>query len=327
MNPFSSPHFFYRNFPDSNTYASNYPDYNREHGDTTTTWNAPFNGLFLDANANETSAGRSPDLFEFEFDAHAFAPPAPSAPRRHPADVSAFAQEKTKQENWNWRAEFDNQEYCPGYRNENAASIFRSSPPGPYSYYGHPTTSYHPAAPFDQSRRVYSTRDNIQSTRKIPSRSKGKSACKKKQKNIKVTSATKKDTKIVSSTVKDEVNIGLEDLQNQAVVPPSAIPITSEVHEKDVMCGRGGKTNTFVGNLRFRELVKSLQPKYLICRRREKPLLAKYIVSTIRKQGGRFLKKMPNGAYSEIGDEQAIAKTLQALREGLKVRATTKKVP
>jgi hypothetical protein len=180
---------------------------------------------------------------------------------------------------------------------------------------------------------VYSTSigDNIQSsTRKIPSRSNtGKSAYKKKQKNVKVTNATKKDTKLVSSTVRNEVNIDLgdlDDLKNQAVVPPSAIPITTELHEKDVMCGRGGKTNTLIGNLRFRELVKSLQPKYLICRRKEKPVVAKYIVSNVRTQGGRFLKKMPNGAYCEIGDEQAITKTLQALREGLKVRAITKDV-
>jgi len=335
MNPFSSPHFFYTNFPISNAYASNYPEYNttnREHGDSTT-WNTPFNGpFFLDSNANDTSAGRSPELFEFEFDIHAFAPPAPSNPRHHPVDA-ASGQEKTNQENWTTsRApEFDNQEYFPGNRNENVANIFRSSPPGSYSYYGHPA-SYHPAAPFDQGNHMFSTRDNIQSTRTIPSRSKGASAYKKKQKkapkarNVKGTIAANKDMKVVSSALKEEVSIDFEDLQNQAVVPPSAIPMTAELHEKDVMCGRGGKTNTFIGNLRFRQFVKSHQPKYLLCRRREKPLVAKYIVSTIRKQGGRFLKKKPNGGYSEIGDEQAIAKTLQALREGLKVRANTKKV-
>lgn len=54
-------------------------------------------------------------------------------------------------------------------------------------------------------------------------------------------------------------------------------------------------------------------------------MLAREIVCVIRSQGGRFLKKSGNSnstAYEDIGDHKAEAKTAQALREGLDVRAT-----
>jgi hypothetical protein len=60
-----------------------------------------------------------------------------------------------------------------------------------------------------------------------------------------------------------------------------------------------------------------------LARRKEKPLLARTIVLVIRKRGGRFLKKdEETGELYEVGDNKAEAKTSQALREGLDVRAT-----
>jgi hypothetical protein len=51
--------------------------------------------------------------------------------------------------------------------------------------------------------------------------------------------------------------------------------------------------------------------------------LARTIVLIIRKRGGRFLKKdEESGELFEVGDSKAEAKTSQALREGLDVRAT-----
>jgi len=51
--------------------------------------------------------------------------------------------------------------------------------------------------------------------------------------------------------------------------------------------------------------------------------LARTIVLVIRKRGGRFLKKdEETGELYEVGDAKAEAKTSQALREGLDVRAT-----
>jgi hypothetical protein len=69
--------------------------------------------------------------------------------------------------------------------------------------------------------------------------------------------------------------------------------------------------------------VQDFQPIYLLARRKEKPLLARTIVLIIRKRGGRFLKKDDEtGELYEVGDAKAEAKTSQALREGLDVRAT-----
>lgn len=112
----------------------------------------------------------------------------------------------------------------------------------------------------------------------------------------------------------------------EPILPPSDHPICDSpaaINAHDVLCGRGGGTNSQIGNRRFRKLVQDFQPTYLLARRKEKPLLARTIVLIIRKRGGRFLKKDDeSGELYEVGDSKAEAKTSQALREGLDVRAT-----
>eukprot|EP00559_Dactyliosolen_fragilissimus_P003243 CAMPEP_0184872762 /NCGR_PEP_ID=MMETSP0580-20130426/41470_1 /TAXON_ID=1118495 /ORGANISM="Dactyliosolen fragilissimus" /LENGTH=787 /DNA_ID=CAMNT_0027375603 /DNA_START=551 /DNA_END=2914 /DNA_ORIENTATION=- len=123
-----------------------------------------------------------------------------------------------------------------------------------------------------------------------------------------------------------EVNFDIRNPPLEPVLSPSSDPICtiqSAVKKDDVLCGRGGGTNTQIGNRRFRHLVHEFQPTYLLCRRKEKPLIARTIVLIIRNRGGRFLKKdEQSGMLYEVGDEKAEAKTSQALREGLDVRAT-----
>ena len=78
-----------------------------------------------------------------------------------------------------------------------------------------------------------------------------------------------------------------------------------------------------MGNRRFRALVRDFQPTYLMAKRREKPLMARSVVLIVRHRGGRFLRRDDvDGKLYEVGDEKAEAKTSQALREGLDVRAT-----
>jgi hypothetical protein len=112
----------------------------------------------------------------------------------------------------------------------------------------------------------------------------------------------------------------------EPILPPSDHPVCdspASINSHDVLCGRGGGTNSQVGNRRFRKLVQDFQPTYLLARRKEKPLLARTIVLIIRNRGGRFLKKdEETGELYEVGDQKAEAKTSQALREGLDVRAT-----
>jgi len=124
----------------------------------------------------------------------------------------------------------------------------------------------------------------------------------------------------------EEVDFEVTDPPPEPVTPPSDKPLCeslADVNGYDVLCGRGGGTNSQVGNRRFRQLVQEFQPTYLLARRKEKPLLARTIVLIIRKRGGRFLKKDDEtGELFEVGDTKAEAKTSQALREGLDVRAT-----
>lgn len=89
------------------------------------------------------------------------------------------------------------------------------------------------------------------------------------------------------------------------------------VNDNDVLCGRGGETNHHPGNVRYRALVKEMQHKYLLAKRRDKPQIARKIVDVVRERNGRFLKRCPNrGEWREIGQNKAREKTSQALREG-----------
>lgn len=123
-----------------------------------------------------------------------------------------------------------------------------------------------------------------------------------------------------------EVDFDIADPPLRPVMPPSdiaAIDSTALMSENDVLCGRGGGTNSQMGNRRFRALVRDFQPTYLMAKRREKPKMARSVVLIVRNRGGRFLRQDDtDGRLYEVGDEKAEAKTSQALREGLDVRAT-----
>jgi len=91
------------------------------------------------------------------------------------------------------------------------------------------------------------------------------------------------------------------------------------VQPHDVLCGRGGATNNHPGNRFFRKIVKEHQPDYFRAKKREKPNVAREIVSAIKARNppGRFLKKCPtSGIWHEISDRRATEKASQALREG-----------
>lgn len=97
--------------------------------------------------------------------------------------------------------------------------------------------------------------------------------------------------------------------------------LVHDINPEDVLSGRGGATNSHSGNRAFRSLVKNHQNKYLRAKKRDKPKVASIIVESVRKKGGRFLRRYerpaPDGRvlWIEIGDERAREKTCQALRE------------
>mmetsp|Transcript_177 Transcript_177/g.183 ORF Transcript_177/g.183 Transcript_177/m.183 type:complete len:566 (+) Transcript_177:185-1882(+) len=91
------------------------------------------------------------------------------------------------------------------------------------------------------------------------------------------------------------------------------------VNNNDVLCGRGGATNSHIGNRSFREIVKQYKDRYLKAKKKEKPNVAGEIVDKIRnlEPNGRFLRKdRDTGCWVDIGDVRAKEKTSQALREG-----------
>lgn len=140
-----------------------------------------------------------------------------------------------------------------------------------------------------------------------------------------VTSNTEKSRMLLPKAA-EEIDFDVVDPPLTPILEPSSGPLCESLGEAnsfDVILGRGGGTNSQVGNRRFRKLVQDFQPTYLLARRKEKPLIARTIVLIIRKRGGRFLKKNEEtGELFEVGDVKAEAKTSQALREGLDVRAT-----
>lgn len=98
----------------------------------------------------------------------------------------------------------------------------------------------------------------------------------------------------------------------------------TSISEYDVLCGRGGATNTHVGNNRFRSVVAEYQEEYLDARKKEKALISKRVVQRINQYGGRFLKRDANSdMWVEVPPKKALLKTGQALREGLDVRHKT----
>jgi len=146
------------------------------------------------------------------------------------------------------------------------------------------------------------------------------------RKGRKGSSKNNSSTNMLLPKAAEEVDFEVTDPPPEPVTQPSDKAVCeslADVNGYDVLCGRGGGTNSQVGNRRFRKLVQEFQPTYLLARRKEKPLLARTIVLIIRKRGGRFLKKDDEtGELYEVGDTKAEAKTSQALREGLDVRAT-----
>jgi hypothetical protein len=94
----------------------------------------------------------------------------------------------------------------------------------------------------------------------------------------------------------------------------------ASISEHDVLLGRGGETNSHVGNRAYRRIVFENQGEYLMAKKKEKTIIAKRIVSLVKSNGGRFLKKDDNQVWVDAGDAKAVSKTSQALREGLDVR-------
>lgn len=89
----------------------------------------------------------------------------------------------------------------------------------------------------------------------------------------------------------------------------------------DVLFGRGGVANHNPGNKKFRELVDKRKDEYKTAKQGDKGSIARDIVKAWRAQDppGQFLKKDEiTKLWSDVGDEMAVQKTSQTLRENKK---------
>ena len=62
--------------------------------------------------------------------------------------------------------------------------------------------------------------------------------------------------------------------------------------DADVLCGRGGLVNGFIGNIAFRELVAEHRDEYRDAKKKAKALIAQGIVDKIKSRGGLFLHRV-----------------------------------
>lgn len=86
----------------------------------------------------------------------------------------------------------------------------------------------------------------------------------------------------------------------------------------DVLFGRGKGTYSHEGNTLFRKLVQTYKDKYQSSKKREKKLIAQFVVDSIKTKDppGRFLElNSRSGSWDLVDYERAIEKACQALRD------------
>lgn len=100
--------------------------------------------------------------------------------------------------------------------------------------------------------------------------------------------------------------------------------IVIETNRFDVVLGRGKNANNRPGNLSFRRLVLNLVEQYQECASgEEKNEIARQIISEVQSHGGRFVRSVTAanangqqiGAWEVVGNEVALAKVKQAMRD------------
>jgi hypothetical protein len=80
-----------------------------------------------------------------------------------------------------------------------------------------------------------------------------------------------------------------------------------EPTENDILYGRGGRTNTHPGNIRYRDKVLELKDEYKLLTKKEKkernlPML---VVKTMKNEKRYFLMKDKDGLWYEVNDKGA----------------------
>lgn len=109
----------------------------------------------------------------------------------------------------------------------------------------------------------------------------------------------------------------------------AGVGLVTELNFHDVLMGRGAPAIDNEGNVRMRRLIATRKPEYLAAsKRQEKDQIARQVVTTIKSQGGRFLKKVEEpeqchtlgieegtDTWMAVDEETVLTKVKQALRD------------
>eukprot|EP00934_Nitzschia_sp_Nitz4_P007780 Nitzschia sp. Nitz4//scaffold6_size259037//200548//201864//NITZ4_001107-RA/size259037-processed-gene-0.89-mRNA-1//-1//CDS//3329556992//7770//frame0 len=97
------------------------------------------------------------------------------------------------------------------------------------------------------------------------------------------------------------------------------LPSGETIGDWDVLCGRGGESNNFIGNKKYRKVVNERKEAYRqipLKQRKAKTTFVRGIVQHVNNCGGRFVDlDEKTGNYYVVTMEKARKKTSQALRE------------
>ena len=109
------------------------------------------------------------------------------------------------------------------------------------------------------------------------------------------------------------------------IVTTMATAVVSTINEKDVLLGRGGGANHWIGNTTFRALVHAQKRCYEDTPLGQKYLIAAQLVKDWNASGGRFLERIDpqvgagsivqhDGHWRIVSENKAFKKTFQCLR-------------
>lgn len=133
-----------------------------------------------------------------------------------------------------------------------------------------------------------------------------------------------------SSQLPEEFATFLGVVPNPIVPPGVDGPIdASAITDNDVLLGRGAFFDRHPGNIQFRKIAVENRKKYYhhSSKKIEKTFCGAKVVAIIRSlnPSGRFLSKINNGYWEEVGDVKARKKAVQALRDELRYRLYSEK--
>mmetsp|Transcript_39461 Transcript_39461/g.55575 ORF Transcript_39461/g.55575 Transcript_39461/m.55575 type:complete len:372 (+) Transcript_39461:99-1214(+) len=115
---------------------------------------------------------------------------------------------------------------------------------------------------------------------------------------------------------KETVDTSNTIMSNETITP----------HDNDILMGRGGKNNQWVGNENLRVMAREQSENYRMSSKKGKSYISRELVRKVRQLDppGRFLKKNTGtGEWEDVGDQVAREKASQVLRDAVSVVLTS----